>query len=115
MRQFLDAHDIVFKPRPKRHHSKTEIVDRKIKTIKAILRRIDQEPSRANDHEILTRGVFLSKLFSGSSKLSPLQLLSRYQPSILGIHPSVVPQELLDAHIAQSAVGKLRTTRYANI
>lgn len=56
----------------------------------------------------MASAVFLSNFFSGSKLLSSFQLAWGYQPSILGIPASRVPQELLDAHIEQTATRALQ-------
>lgn len=103
LRAFLDAHSITFKPRPTRRHNKTGIIERKIQTVKAIIRRMDKEITSASAEEIVARAVFMSNVFSGTRILSSFQLVRGYQPSILGIPATTVPTELLDAHVEQVA------------
>lgn len=105
---FLGLHNILFKARPTRRHNKTGIVERKIQTVKVILSKLDKEPSSSTAEEIVHRALFLSNFFSGSAILSSFQLVRGYQPSILGLPPSVVPQDLLDSHIEQTATRALQ-------
>ena len=106
--QFLRAHNIEFKPRPTRRHNKTGIVERKNATIKAIINKLDDEPSNATSETILKRAAFLSNLFSGNKLLSSFELARGYRPSVVGLPQTVVTQELLDAHKEQTAIRKLQ-------
>lgn len=108
MRSFLESHYITFKQRPTRRHNKTGIIERKVQTVKSIIRKIDREISNNTSEEIVTRAIFLSNLFSGSRLLSSFQLVRGFQPSILGISTTKVPQSLLDAHVEQSATRALQ-------
>lgn len=108
LRAFLIAHSVTFKPRPTRRHNKTGIVERKIQTVKEIIRRMDKEITSASAEEIVSRAIFMSNFFSGTHILSSFQLVRGYQPSILGIPPSTVPPDLLHAHTEQVATRALQ-------
>lgn len=107
--QFLKQHGINYKPRPARRHNKLGAVERKNKTIKAIIHRLDCEVTNANAETIIARAVFLSNLFSGSRKLSSFQLAKGYTPSLLGVPNSRISIELLEAHKEQAATRALQT------
>lgn len=107
--QFLKQHNIQYRPRPARRHNKLGAVERKNRTIKAIIQRLDSEITNANADTIIARAVFLSNMFSGSRKLSSFQLTKGYTPSLLGIQSSRITLELLKAHKEQAATRALQT------
>ena len=106
---FLKQHNIVYKPRPARRHNKLGCVERKNRTVKAIIRKLDNEITDADAETIVARAVFLSNLFSGSRKLNSFQLAKGYTPPILGIPSSRVTTELLQAHKEQAATRAMQT------
>lgn len=108
IRTFLLIHNVVFKPRPARRHNKTGIVERKIQTIKDIVRKINREISNYTHYDVLARSIFMSNFFSGSRLFSSFQLVRGYQPSILRMPANRVPQDLMDAHINQTAVRSIQ-------
>lgn len=114
LRRMMRTHDITFKARPTRRHNKTGKVEREIQVVKSIIKRIDHEISFCSAEQILHRAIFFFKLFSGSCILSSFQLARGYQPSVLGIPPSVVPKELLNAHIEQKATRALQRAMLSN-
>ena len=105
---YLRTHEIQFKARPARRHNKTGIVERKIGVVKSILYKLNDEVSTAAASSIVARAAFLSNLFSGNRLLSSFELARGFSPSIIGIPPSVVPQELLEAHREQVAIRALQ-------
>ena len=108
LQQFLNVHNISFKPRPTRRHNKTGIVERKNATVKAILSKLNDESSEASVEVLIKRAAFLSNLFSGSRLLSSFELVRGYLPSVVGLPSSLVTQELLDAHKEQTAIRKMQ-------
>lgn len=108
LKAFLTMHSITFKPRPTRRHNKTGIIERKIQTVKEIIRRMDKEITSASAEDIVARAIFMSNFFSGTRILSSFQLVPGYQPSILGIPATTVPSDLLDAHVEQVATRALQ-------
>ena len=90
VRQFLNAYNIEFKPRPTRRHNKTGIVDRKNAAIKDIINKFDDEPSNATPETILKRATFLYNLFSGNKLLSSFELVRGYRPSVVGLPRTIV-------------------------
>lgn len=110
---YLSSHDISFKPRPTRGHNKIGFVERKNQTIKSILNKLKMEKSNATASEMVTRATFLSNMYSGSRIFSSFELVGRYQPSVLGIPPLIVPTELLEAHMEQAAARALQRAIYS--
>lgn len=70
LRAYLRSHNIQFKTRPARRHNKIGIVERKNRTLKAILSKLNDEKSSATVQIILSRASLLSNLFSGNRLLS---------------------------------------------
>lgn len=108
LRQFLNVHNVQFKPRPTRRHNKTGIVERKNATLKTIIARLDDEKSNVSVNSLVERASFLSNMFSGNKILSSFQLVRGYKPSVIGLPRSLVTEELLDAHKEQVATRKLQ-------
>lgn len=108
LRQYLSAHEVVFKPRPARQHNETGIVERKNSTVKEILRRLDGEVSDADAPTLVSRAAFLSNMFSGNKTLSSFELVRGYRPSVLGLPSSRVTQDILQAHKEQAALRSLQ-------
>lgn len=82
--------------------------------MKQIIRRMDKELTNSNADDIVRRAIFMSNFFSGSRLLSSFQLARGYQPSILGIPQTVVPQDLLEAHIEQTSTRALQRAMKTN-
>lgn len=110
----LDTHQIVFKPRPTLKHNKTGIVERKVKKIKMIVKKLDREVMTSNADMVLSRTVFISNFFSVSRPLSSFQLVRGYHSSIIGLPSRVVSQELLDVHIEQTATRAIQRALRSN-
>lgn len=108
LRQYLSAHEVTFKPRPVRRHNKTGIVERKNGTVKAILRKLNDEPSNADPHTLISRAAFLSNMFSGNRTLSSFELVRGYRPSVVGLPSTIVTSEILEAHKEQAAIRSLQ-------
>ena len=106
--EFLKQHSITYRPRPARRHNKLGSVERKNQTVKSIIRKLDNEITTADAKKIVARAVFLSNMFSGSSKMSSFELAKGYTPSIIGIPSSRVTPELLQAHREQAATRALQ-------
>lgn len=108
LKAFLRSHDVTFKPRPVRRHNKIGIVERKNRTLKSILERLQSDNTAQDDSTILARATFLSNLFAGSSVLSSFELARGYTPSLIGQQQIYVTEELLEAHQQQAAVRALQ-------
>lgn len=100
--EFLNSHDTLFEPWPVRRHNKIIQVERKHRTLKAILARAAKNTSNPNNL-ILSRATFLSIYFSGTLILSSFELSGGYTTSILGTIPRHVSPELLSRHKEQVA------------
>ena len=57
---------------------------------------------------LVSRATFICNLFSGSQTLSFFELARGYRPSLLGIPPTYVTQNILDAHTHQVATRALQ-------
>lgn len=110
---FLKQHSILYKPRPSRRHNKLGCLQRKNRTVKAIIRKLDNGITDADAKMTLASPLFLSNLFSGSRKLNSFQPATGYTPSILGIPSSPVTAELLQAHKEQAATRTLQTVLHS--
>lgn len=107
-RSFLETHGVTFKPRPARRHNKVGIVERKNGTFKRILDKLQFEQSTADTSQLLSLATFLSNIFCGSRTLSAFELVRDYHPSILGIPPKQVSEELLCAYREQESIRALQ-------
>ena len=105
---YLRTHDITFCPRPARRHNKTGKVEQRIGTIKAILRKLNDEQTSASPETIIARATLLSNMFSGSRLLRSFELAQGYSPALVGIPCTIITQELLDSHKEQVAVRALQ-------
>ena len=105
---YLGTHGITFRARPTRRHNKLGIVERKNGTLKDILRRLAMAHPKASMDALVARATFICNMFSGSQLLSSFELARGYQPSLLGVPPTYVTQELLDAHTQQVATRALQ-------
>lgn len=113
LKQFLKVHAVCIRPRPARRHNRTGIVEGNNGVFKAIFYRPEKETPSATAPELVSRAPFLSNLFTGSSMLSSFQLARGYSPSILGLPPTRVTQELLDAHYEQTALRAIQKLMHA--
>lgn len=75
--------------------------------------RLANEKTIASPATIFSRVSFLTNIFKGSNILSAFQLAQGYSPSIAGIPPAMVPQQLLDAHVELAAARALHKTMKA--
>lgn len=107
-RSFLDSHGATFRPRPARRHNKVGIVERKHGTLKRILEKLQFEQSSADITQLLSLATFLSNIFSGSRTMSAFELVRGYHPSILGVPPKHVSEELVSAYREQESVRALQ-------
>lgn len=98
MRKFLGTHNITLAERPVRRHNKTGIIERKHRTVKNILERLQNDISNASDATLLARATFFSNIFHGSSVISAFELVRGYKPSILGSKRCLVSEELIEAY-----------------
>lgn len=98
IKRFLHAHHIELSERPVRRHNKTGIVERKHRTVKAILERLQNDNTVAPDSTLLARATFLANIFSGSSILSAFELVRGYSPSLFGVDSNVIPRELVESY-----------------
>lgn len=114
LRSLLLSHYIVFKASPARRRNKKGKVERQIRTVREIIRKIDLKSSLFTPHQIVTRTVDLSNFFSGSMVLSSFQLARGYRNSILGISPTLCPPDLLSAHAEQYATRALQRAMGSN-
>lgn len=117
-RNYFAAHDIQFKPRPARRHNKLGIVERKNKTVKAILAKLNDENTAATPETLISRTAFLSNMFSGNKLLSSFELVRGYSPSVLGIPRTLVTNALLQAHreqIATRTIQRLMSSRAPHV
>lgn len=103
MQSFLALHNIHRGPRPVRRHNKTGVVERKHRTLKALVQRLQAERSDTSDATILNRATFLSNVFECSKLLSSFEMARGYSPSLLGMPPTVVSEELFQAAREQAA------------
>lgn len=108
MRRFLTSHNIYLDERPVRRHNKSGTVERNHLTIKRVLERIQFDESSATDAALMARATFLSNVFSGSRKLSSFEIVKGYTLSILGLPPSLVSADLLEAYKDQAATRALQ-------
>lgn len=83
-------------------------MERKNGTLKDIIRRLAIEHQKVPTETLVSRSTFLCNLFSGSQLLSSFQLARGYQPSLLGVPPTFVSQELLEAYTHQVATRALQ-------
>lgn len=114
MKLFLKCHNIKLNERPVRRHNKTGIIERKNRTIKTILERLEKDMSFSSHELILSRATFLSNMFSGSTILSSFELARGYKPAILGVHSKLVSQDLLEAYkdqVVTRAIQRLLKSR----
>lgn len=114
MLRWLDIHHVCFEPRPARRHNKTGFVERKIHTLKIILRKLQIENCDDDPCELVTRAAFLSKVFVRNNVVCSFQLVRGYQPSIVRIPPEVMAQELLNTHVLQVAIRAFQTVLHEN-
>lgn len=113
IRTFLKTRNVQFDPLPARRHKKTGRLERKHRTLKAILERTAKESTFEPDRLILLRATFFSNCFSGTRILSSFELARGYAPSILGTSPRKVTPELMSAHKEQIAVRALQRLLHA--
>lgn len=85
------------KPHLNRRHSKVRIIERKNGTIKWIIESL-QLDSLEDAQDIIEKGRFLSKMFSGSNAMSAFELARGYTPSILGSGSKAVTKGMLHFH-----------------
>lgn len=102
MKQFLITHNINLNERPVRRDNETGITERKHRTIKHILERLQKDASRSSDAALLSRATFFSNVFCGSSILSSFELARGYKPALLGAHSRTVPHGLIEAYKDQT-------------
>ena len=107
MRRFLASHSIERKSRPVRRHNKTGIVERKNRTLKGVLERLQHDDTEASPELILDRAVFFSNIFAGSKLLSSFQLARGFAPSFLGMPSTVVSPTVFEAAKQQTAARAL--------
>lgn len=86
-------------------------MERKNGTVKSLLRKLDRDISKATAETLVRRAVFMSNMFSGSKVRSLFQLGWGYQPSIVVIPPSMVSEDLFQAHVEQAAIRALQKVR----
>lgn len=108
LKRFLATHNVDLAERPVRRHNKTGIVERKHRTIKLVLERLQYDHSTVSDSVLLARATFLSNVFCGSSILSAFELVRGYTPALLGASSSLVSPTLLDAYKDQQCVRALQ-------
>lgn len=101
--RFLSAHAINLHPRPSRSSSKNGKVERNNGVFKAVLYRLARENTEASARTLVARASFMTNLFHGSSTLSAFELARGYSPSIVGIPSTVVPREMVEAHVENTA------------
>jgi hypothetical protein len=122
MRAFCVKHDIVWSPRPPRCHDSIGLVERRIGVIKQVLERLvvsndNLTPGQRTPHvELLQQANILVNIYVGTGTLSSFQVFGGYQPSLLGMPPTVVTQDMLAAHqqlVAVRALSRLlRSKRF---
>lgn len=95
LKSFIEARGIQFKARPVRRHNKVGIAERKHGTLKRVLERLQMDLTDADDATILSRATFLSNTFAGSHLLSSFELVRGLSPSLLGIPPRLISDQLL--------------------
>ena len=71
---------------------------------------MNRDWSNEDANELLSRGIFLRNLFSGSKLASSFEQVRGYTPAVLGLPQTFVPQQLLDAHKEQEATRALERT-----
>lgn len=108
MKKFLSNHQIKLEERPVRRHNKTGVVERKHLTLKRVLERLKTDEEGIEDPTLLARATFFCNVFSGSRLLSSFELVRGYTPAILGLPPTVVTTELLQAYKEQVATRALQ-------
>lgn len=104
----LAQRGVSVKPRPARRHNKVGIIERKNGTVKRIIEKLQMDDTILDDAgTIISKSMFLSNVFSGSSLLSAFQLTRGYSPSILGSPSKLINQQMLNAHKHQAAIRAL--------
>jgi hypothetical protein len=122
MRAFCVKHDIAWSPRLPRRHNSISLVERRIGVIKQVLERLvvfndSLTPGQRTPHvELLQQANFLVNIYVGTGTLSSFQVSRGYEPSLLGMPPTVVTQDMLAAHqqlVAVRALSRLlRSKRF---
>lgn len=100
---------VIMKPRPSIRHNKVGLVERKNRTIKQIVEklRLEENIKHEGAANIITKAIFLSNAFSGSSIVSAFELARGYAPSLMGSGSRMVSEEMLQAHKQQAAIRAL--------
>lgn len=98
MKRFLKSHKLSLAKRPVLRHNKAGKVERKHRTIKFILERLQYGTSTVPDFKILPRATFLSNIFCGNKAVFAFELVRGYSPMILGTCSKVGPSVPLKAY-----------------
>lgn len=85
METSLALHGIRLTERPVWRHDRTEIVERKNRTRKTVLERLQNDNSKALDATLLSKIIFLSNMLSGSRFLSSFELAWGCGSALLGV------------------------------
>lgn len=92
---FLESHGILHAERPVRRYSKIGIVERKHRTVKTILERIQSDNSASSDAVLFARATFFPNMFSGYSIVSSFELVRGYSRAIFGGTKKFLSKDLL--------------------
>lgn len=105
MSAFCEQHSIVWEPRPPRRHNAIGVVERRNGVMRLVLERLVSgndsllQRDRVSDALLLERGNFLANLILGDQTLSSFQLLKGYQPSLVGLPPTMLSEANVRAHV----------------
>lgn len=98
MKKFLAARNIALADRAVLRHNKTGMIERKHRTVKLILEKLQIDSSTASNTVFLARATFLSNIFSGSSILSAFELVRGYSPALFGAGHRLISPDLIDTY-----------------
>lgn len=98
MRRFLATHNKALTDRPVHRQNQTSIIERKHRTVKLILEKLQNDLSTASNTVLLVRATFLSNIFSGSRTLSAFELVRGYSPALFGAGHRLISPNLIEAY-----------------
>lgn len=98
MKTFPDSHNIIPAEGPVCRYNKTSIIERKHKTVKLKIESLRNDLTSASDTVLLSRAIFFSNMFNGSSVLYSFELVRGYKPALHGANRWFVPNKLIEAY-----------------
>lgn len=106
--RFLSSHGIKLRPRPSRSSHKNRKIEQNNGVFKSVISRLCEENTVASAATLVSRASFMTtgqvgNLFHESHALSSFRLARGYSPSLFRIPLSIVPGEILEAHIENTA------------